>query len=73
MEAIIQSEICKTTLETITNDSGVVSVTQDAMQHIDPEVSENMKKALEDHYDESEISQEICEELATLFGIELDR
>ena len=73
VEAIIQSEICKSTINTVSNNSGIVSVTQDSMQYMDAEVSANIKKALENNYNGSEISQEICEGLATLFGIELDR
>ena len=71
VETMIQSEVCKNTINTVTRDSGIVSTTQKAMEHLDPEVAENIENALNKHLNDTELSEDVCRGLAKLFGLTL--
>ena len=71
VETIIQSNVCKNTLDTVTQDSGLVSTTQKAMENIDPEVIADIEKSLNEHLNDTELSGDVCRGLAELFGINL--
>ena len=73
VEAIIKSEVCKNTLEKVKEDEDVLATTQESMVKVDAEVTQDIENALNEYYDSTEQSAEICENLATLFGIELNR
>lgn len=71
VETMIQSEVCKNTLDTVTRDAGLVSTTQKAMEHVDSAVVDEIEKALNEHLDDTELSEDVCRGLAELFGITL--
>ena len=73
VEAIIKSEVCKNTLEKVKEDEDVVAITQESILKVDEDVTQDIENALNEYYNSTEQSAEICENLANLFGIELNR
>ena len=71
VETMIQSQVCKNTINSVTSDSGLVSTTQKAIEHLDPEVVGNIENALNEHLNDSELSEDVCRGLAKLFGLTL--
>lgn len=71
VETMIQSIVCKNTLDTVTQDASLVSTTQKGMKSVDPRVVSDIENALNEHLNDNELSEEVCRGLAELFGITL--